>query len=52
MPWNQPKSLKPDEVYAVLAYLLNLGGIVPENFTLLGREHGQGAGPHAQPQRA
>ena len=25
MPWNAPKSLKPDEVYAVTAYLLNLG---------------------------
>ena len=34
MPWNQPKSLKPDEVYAVTAYMLNLGGIVPEKFTL------------------
>ncbi len=28
MPWNEPKSLKTDEVYAVTAYLLNLGGIV------------------------
>lgn len=34
MPWNAPKSLKPDEVYAVTAYLLNLGGIVPDGFTL------------------
>lgn len=34
MPWNAPKSLKTDEVYAVTAYLLNLGGIVPEGFTL------------------
>ena len=34
MPWNAPKSLKPDEVYAVTAYLLNLGGIVPDDFTL------------------
>ena len=24
MPWTAPKSLKPDEVYAILAYLLNL----------------------------
>ena len=31
MPWNQPKSLTKDEVYAVLAYLLNLGNIVPDN---------------------
>jgi len=37
MPWTAPKSLKPDEVYAVLAYLLNLGGIVPDNFTLSDR---------------
>ena len=34
MPWTAPKSLKPDEVYAVLAYLLNLGDIVPADFTL------------------
>jgi len=34
MPWNAPKSLKPDEVYAVTAYLLNLGRIVPDGFTL------------------
>lgn len=34
MPWNAPKSLKPDEVYAVTAYLLNMGGILPDNFTL------------------
>src|SRR5687768_17019381 len=29
MPWNQPKSLSSDEVYGVLAYLLNLGDVVP-----------------------
>jgi len=34
MPWTQPKSLKPDEVYAVTAFLLNLGGVIPDNFTL------------------
>ena len=34
MPWNAPKSLRPDEVYAVLAYLLHLGEIVPADFTL------------------
>ncbi|MEY8689015.1 MAG: c-type cytochrome [Leptothrix sp. (in: b-proteobacteria)] len=34
MPWNAPKSLKTDEVYAVLAYLLNMGGIVPDDFVL------------------
>jgi hypothetical protein len=34
MPWDEPKSLKPDEVYAVTAFLLNLGHVVPDNFTL------------------
>ena len=34
MPWTEPKSLSVEEVYAVTAYLLNLGGIVPDNFTL------------------
>jgi cytochrome c551/c552 len=34
MPWNAPKSLKTDEVYAVLAYILSLAEVVPEDFTL------------------
>ncbi len=34
MPWNAPKSLSTDEVYAVTAYLLNLGGIVADDFVL------------------
>jgi cytochrome c len=34
MPWNAPKSLSTNEVYAVVAYLLNLGGIVPDNLVL------------------
>ena len=34
MPWTAPKSLTHDEVYAVTAYLLNLAGIVPDDFTL------------------
>lgn len=34
MPWTQPKSLTHDEVYAVTAYVLNLGGIVPDDFEL------------------
>ena len=34
MPWNAPKSLSVDEVYAVTAFLLNLGDIVPADFTL------------------
>lgn len=37
MPWNEPKSLQPDEVYAVLAYILNLADIVPEDFVLSDR---------------
>lgn len=34
MPWTQPKSLSNEEVYAVTAYLLNMSGVVPDNFTL------------------
>lgn len=34
MPWDKPKSLKTDEVYAVLAYLLNLAEIVPADYVL------------------
>ena len=34
MPWDKPKSLKPDEVYAVTAFLLNLAHVVPDSFTL------------------
>ena len=34
MPWDKPKSLRPDEVYALTAFLLNLGHVVPDNFTL------------------
>ena len=34
MPWTAPKSLSADEVYAVTAYMLNLGNIVPTDFTL------------------
>lgn len=41
MPWTAPKSLKPDEVYAVTAYLLNLASIVPDNFTLSDRTMAQ-----------
>ena len=37
MPWNEPKSLAVDEVYAVTAFLLNLGGVVPDDFTLSDR---------------
>ena len=34
MPWTAPKSLSPDEVYAIVAYLLNLQEIVPGDFEL------------------
>jgi cytochrome c551/c552 len=34
MPWNAPKSLSVEEVYAVTAYMLHLGEIVPASFTL------------------
>ncbi|MCD6079215.1 MAG: Cytochrome c-552 precursor [Ramlibacter sp.] len=37
MPWNAPKSLSTEEVYAVTAYLLNLGEIVPDDFVLTDR---------------
>ena len=37
MPWNNPKSLSVDEVYAVTAFLLNLGNVVPDDFTLSDR---------------
>ena len=34
MPWNQPKSLSVEEVYAVTAFMLSLANVVPENFVL------------------
>jgi cytochrome c len=34
MPWTAPKSLTTDEVYAVTAYILNMGEIVPDDFVL------------------
>lgn len=34
MPWNAPKTLSTNDVYAVLAFMLNLSGIVPDDFTL------------------
>ena len=34
MPLNAPQSLKPDEVYAVSAYMLFLNGVVPQDTTL------------------
>jgi cytochrome c551/c552/cytochrome c553 len=34
MPWTAPKSLTTDEVYAVTAYILNMGEIVADDFVL------------------
>ncbi len=34
MPWNAPKSLTTQEVYAVTAYILNLADIVADDFVL------------------
>lgn len=34
MPWNAPKTLTTDEVYAVTAYILNMGGIVADDFVM------------------
>lgn len=34
MPWDAPKSLSHDDVYALLAYLLNLAEIVPADYVL------------------
>ncbi len=34
MPWNNPKTLTTEEVYAVTAYLLSLANVVPDNFVL------------------
>jgi S-disulfanyl-L-cysteine oxidoreductase SoxD len=34
MPWNAPKTLTTEEVYAVTAYILHLGDIVPADFVL------------------
>lgn len=34
MPWDAPKSLSHDEVYAILAYMLYLAEVVPEDYVL------------------
>jgi S-disulfanyl-L-cysteine oxidoreductase SoxD len=34
MPFNESKSLTSDEVYGVVAYLLNLNGAIPEGETM------------------
>jgi cytochrome c len=34
MPWNEPKTLTIEEVYAVVAYILHMGDLVPAEFVL------------------
>jgi S-disulfanyl-L-cysteine oxidoreductase SoxD len=34
MPFNESKSLTNDEIYGVVAYLLNLNGIIPDSETM------------------
>ena len=34
MPWNAPKSLNPDQVFAVTAYTLYLNNVLPADFVL------------------
>jgi len=34
MPFNESKSLTSEEVYGVVAYLLNLNGVIPESETV------------------
>ena len=41
MPWNAPKSLSIEEVYAVTAYILSLGAIVPDDFVLSDKNIGE-----------
>jgi cytochrome c len=41
MPWNNPKTLTVEEVYATTAYLLNLADVVPADFVLSDRNIAQ-----------
>jgi cytochrome c len=41
MPWNAPKTLSVEEVYAVTAYILNLGELLPEGFVLSDKNIGE-----------
>jgi len=34
MPWNAPRSLTPDDTYALVAFILSLGEVVPDDFVL------------------
>jgi cytochrome c len=40
MPWDNPKTLSTGDVYAVVAYLLHLGEVVPADFVLSDRNIG------------
>ena len=51
MPWNAPKSLSDDEVYAVLAYLLNLVGHRARRLRARRSDDQGGPEDHAQSQR-
>jgi S-disulfanyl-L-cysteine oxidoreductase SoxD len=37
MPWNEPKSLTTEEVYATVAYILHLGDVLPADYVLSDR---------------
>jgi mono/diheme cytochrome c family protein len=50
MPWTAPKSLSTDEVYSVVAYMLNMAEVVPDDFTLTGKEYRGSAEAHAEPE--
>jgi S-disulfanyl-L-cysteine oxidoreductase SoxD len=41
MPWNAPKSLSNDDVYAVTAYMLHLGEVLPADFVMSDRNIAQ-----------
>jgi cytochrome c len=41
MPWTAPKTLAPDQVYALTAYLLHLAEVLPADFELSDRNMGQ-----------
>ena len=41
MPWNNPRTLTVEEVYAVTAYILNLAEVLPGDFTLSDRNIGE-----------
>jgi cytochrome c len=34
MPWNAPRSLTPDDTYALVAFILSIGEVVPDDFVL------------------